>query len=73
MHKLTVRISEALKRELERAAVATGRSEADLVCEGIRLIIAELAPPTPHFGAFDSGDPTLADRVDELLTGFGED
>lgn len=72
MHKTTVYLPETLKRELERASVESGRSEAELIREGVRLAIAELAPPRPHFGAFDSGDPTLARRVDELLAGFGE-
>ena len=72
MYRTTVYLPEALKRDLERVAAETGRSEADLIREGIRLAVARHAAPLPHFGIFDSGDPTLADRVDELLAGFGE-
>lgn len=72
MHKTTVYLPYELKRDLERVATATGRSEADLIREGVQLAIAQHADPLPHFGIFHSGDPTLADRVDELLAGFGE-
>lgn len=71
MYKTTVYLPEALKAGLERAAAETGRSEADLIREGIRLIIARREPPTPLSGIFASGDPCLSERVDELLQGFG--
>jgi hypothetical protein len=72
MHKTTVYLHDDLKRELERVAAETGRSEAAIIREGVRLAVTQYAPPVPHFGTFDSGDPSLADRVDELLAGFGE-
>jgi hypothetical protein len=72
MYKTTVYLPEKLKHDLERVATETRRSEAELIREGINLVIAQHDPPFPHVGIFDSGDPTLADRVDELLAGFGE-
>ena len=73
MHKTTVYLPDNLKLELERTAAETRRSEADLIREGIQLAIEQYLPPAPHSGIFDSGDPSLAERVDELLRGFGED
>ena len=72
MHKTTVYLPDDLKAELERTAAETCRSEAEIIREGIRLAIVQHQPPAPQFGIFDSGDPTLSERVDELLKGFGE-
>ena len=71
MNKTTVYLPDDLKRELERTALASGRSAAELIREGIRLAIAQQTPPAPHSGIFESGDPLLSERVDELLAGFG--
>ncbi|MBI4581857.1 MAG: CopG family transcriptional regulator [Planctomycetes bacterium] len=72
MHKTTVYLPEDLKAELERTAAETGRSEAELIREGIRLALERHAPPAPTIGIFVSGDPHLSERVDEYLKGFGE-
>jgi hypothetical protein len=72
MHKTTLYMPDDLKAELKRMAAETGRSEADLVREGIRLAAARSKPPAPHSGIFESGDPNLSGRVDELLEGFGQ-
>lgn len=64
--KTTVYLPEELKRALENEAARRGVSEAQL----IRSAIAEaVARPRPRAGFID-GDP-IADRVDELLAGFG--
>ena len=73
MHKTTVYLPDDLKIDLERTAAETRRSEADLIREGVRLAIEHYLPPAPRSGIFDSGDPSLAERVDDLLQGFGED
>jgi hypothetical protein len=72
MYKTTVYLPDDLKAELERTAAEGQCSEAEIIREGIRLAIAQHQPPAPHSGIFDSGDPTLSERVDELLKGFGE-
>lgn len=55
--------------ELKRTAEATGRSEADLIREGVELAllhhrVVRRSRPRP---TFDSGDPEFASRADELL------
>lgn len=72
MRKTTVYLPDDLKAKLARAAEASGRSEADLVREGVRLV-AERAPrPAPRIALFESGIPDLAEHVDDYLMGFGE-
>lgn len=73
MQKTTVYLPDELKAELARTAMETRRSEAEIIREGIRLAVAQHQPPAPGFAIFDSGDPGLSERVDELLKGFGED
>jgi hypothetical protein len=72
MKKTTVYLPDDLKDSLERAAVVQGRSEAELIREAVRELVRELEPPRPRLPLFSSGDPTLAQRVDEELRGFGE-
>lgn len=70
MRKTTVYLPDSLKAQLGRAAAASGRSEADLIREGIEMVSA--APAAPRLPLFASGDPELAERVDDHLGGFGE-
>jgi len=72
MRKTTVYLPNELKDGLARAAAASGRSEADLIREGIAAVVDRSAPE-PRLPLFDSRDPLFAHRVDELLDGFGED
>ena len=71
MIRTTVYLTEELKLALERVARAQQRSEAQLIREGVRQVVEQYAP-SPRIPLFDSADPTLAERVDELLEGFGE-
>ena len=72
MKKSTGYLPDEFKAALERA-VAQGRSEAVLVREAARELTQRLEPPMPRLPLFSSGDPTLAERVDEeLRKGFGE-
>ena len=74
MKKTTVYLPDELKRDLERAAAASGSSEAELIRQGIQNVVEIRLAPRPRGPLFRSGDPTLAERVDELLAeGFGED
>lgn len=72
MKRTTVFLPEDLKTELAAAAVAEGCSEAELIREGVRLVVTRRNGEGPRIPLFTSGDPTLAERVDELLEGFGE-
>jgi hypothetical protein len=59
MHKTTIYLPDGLKAELERTAMETQRSEADIIREGIQLVIARHRRPAPPSDAFD---------VDEMHT-----
>ena len=72
MEKTTVYMTSAQKRALARAAKATGSSEAELIRDGIDEVTARHRIAEPTLPLFDSGQPDLAHRVDELLEGFGE-
>ncbi|HZV75561.1 MAG TPA: hypothetical protein VFF79_17760 [Conexibacter sp.] len=61
-----------MKSQLARAAAESGRSEADLIREGIELVSARVAGVEPRLPLFASGKPDLAERADEHLAGFGE-
>lgn len=69
MKKTTVYLTDELKDAVKRAARRRGVSEAVVIRDSIRAAVA--APrPRPQGGLFASGDP-MAERVDELLAGFG--
>jgi ribbon-helix-helix CopG family protein len=72
MEKTTVYLTDDLKRALRRAARSTGRSEADLIREGIGLVTGTHRIAEPRLPLFESGHADLAERVDELLDGFGQ-
>lgn len=72
MRKTTVYVPDRLKSRLARAAADSGRSEADLIREGIELVSGRVGGAKPRLPLFRSGEPDLAERVDEHLAGFGE-
>ena len=73
MEKTTVYLPSELKQALGRAAATSGRSEADLIREGVRAVTDSLAHPRPRLPLFESaGDPHLAERIDAALEGFGQ-
>jgi hypothetical protein len=72
MERTTVYLTEAQKRALERAAKASGRSEAELIREGVDVVTSRVRIAEPVLPLFDSGLPGLAEHVDEALEGFGE-
>ena len=71
MVKTTVYLPDELKAALARTAAESGRSEADLIREGIRLAVIRHEPPPPTIGIFVSDDPHFAEQTDEHLAGFG--
>ncbi len=72
MERTTVYLSALQKRALQRAAKAQGRSEAELIREGIDVVTSRLQVAEPVLPLFESGLPDLAEHVDQQLTGFGE-
>ena len=71
--RTTVYLPDDLKAALERTAAAQGKSEAEVVRLALVEATAAHESPVPRVPLFESGDPTLAERVDELLSdGFGE-
>ncbi len=71
MKKTTVYLPDEVKAGLERAAGETGRSEAELIRDAVRALLEGQLPPRPRIPLFDSGDPTLSERVEEELAGRG--
>jgi hypothetical protein len=72
MDKTTVYLPSELKAALAATAKRRGVSEAELIREGIALVTAAPKPPRPRLPLFASGQPGIAEHVDELLKGFGE-
>jgi plasmid stability protein len=73
MHRTTIYLPDELKAALGRTAASQGKSEAEVVRNALTAATREHTHPRPRLPLFDSGDPTLAERVDdELAAGFGE-
>jgi predicted DNA-binding protein len=72
MEKTTVYLPTELKRALERTAQLEGKSEAELIREGVAAIVEPHQVAEPVLPLFDSGTGDVAGRADELLEGFGE-
>jgi hypothetical protein len=70
--KTTVYLPEDFKSALGRLATERERSEAELIREANRRLVEDSEPPRSRLPLFSSGDPTLAEGVDEVLAGFGE-
>jgi Ribbon-helix-helix protein, copG family len=74
MVKTTVYLPEELKKRVEETARLERKSEAEVIRAAVREYTQQRARPRPTFPVFASGDPSLAERVDELLAeGFGRD
>ena len=67
MRKTSVYLPEDLKEALAREAARRGASEADVIRAALRDAVAR---PAPAAGLFEA-EP-FAERVDDLLDGFGE-
>jgi hypothetical protein len=73
MRRTTIYLPDELKSALERTAAAQGKTEAEIVRGALAAATADEAHPRPRLPLFDSGEPTLAEQVDEeLAAGFGE-
>lgn len=73
MYKTTIYLPNDLKASLEQMAEEESRSEAAIVRDAIRAAVTRRRRPRPRvpLSARGLGDPTVAERVDELLRGFG--
>jgi ribbon-helix-helix CopG family protein len=72
VRRTTIYLPDDLKAALERTAAANGTTEAEVVRSALTVATMEHAHPKPRIPLFDSGDATLAERVDEeLAAGFG--
>lgn len=71
MIKTTVYLDEQQKHDLERIVEITGRSQAELIRDGINQVIQDHLAKRPRMKArfHDAG---LVGRTEELLEGFGE-
>jgi hypothetical protein len=72
MRKTTIYLPDDLKQALETVAEQTGTSEATFVRRALERAVADAIPPRPRLPLFKSDEPTLAERVDDALAGFGE-
>ena len=72
MERTTVYLTQQQKRALEGTARAEGRSEAELIREGIDVVTNRHRVAEPVLPLFESGLPSLAEHLDEELAGFGE-
>ena len=73
MKKTTVYLPDELAHRLKTAAASTGRSEAELIREGVAAVV-DAHPSPPRLPLFRLGEGTVAARVDEILAeGFGQD
>ena len=73
MHKTTVYLPEELKASLSRMAKEQQRSEAELIREAIEATVSSRKRPRPKIPLTGKSleDPTISERVDELLERFG--
>ena len=72
MKKTTVYLPDDLKEALSRLAASSGRSEAELIREAVGALARATPRSRPRGRLWASGDPSLAERVDAFLPGFGE-
>lgn len=73
MKRTTIYLPDDLKAGVERIAEAEQRTEADVIREAIAGLVAARVPPAPLVPLFEDEltPPDIAERVDELLEGFG--
>jgi plasmid stability protein len=72
MKRTTIYLPDDLKAALERTAAAQGKSEAEIVRSALAAATKHHAYPPPTLPLFESGNASLAERVEEeLAAGFG--
>ncbi len=73
MVKTTVYLPDSLKASLTRVAAERAISEAELIREALSEKVSAATATRPRVALFAEGlgDELAAERVDELLAGFG--
>jgi hypothetical protein len=73
MRKTTIYLPDDLKAQVESVARREGRPEAEVIRDAIAAAVQGRSAPLPRVPLTKKGlgDPTIAERVDELLDGFG--
>jgi len=71
MVKTSVYLDDQQKQDLDRVAQLTGRSQADLIRDGISQVIHDHLARRPKMRA-RFHDPSLVGRTEDLIEGFGE-
>lgn len=74
MHRTTVYLPDELKARLEQAARDERRSEAEIIRESLEAALSRRARPAPRIPLVPTGlgRSDAAERVDDLLDGFGD-
>lgn len=75
MVKTTIYVPEELKSLLERTARREGRSQAEIIREALEQVLSRRRGAVPRIPLTGRGlgDPMAAERVDEMLRGFGRE
>ena len=71
MARTTLYLPDDLKRTIETEARRRSLSEAEVIRQALSEALGAGHRVAPHGGLFTGTEP-IADRVDELLDGFGE-
>lgn len=73
MKRTTIYLPDNLKTGVERLAKSARCTEAEVIRDAIATKIANQSAPLPRIPLFgqELDDPSIAERVDELLDGFG--
>ena len=71
MVKTSVYLDDQQKQDLDRVALITGRSQADLIRDGISQVIHDHLAKRPKRRA-RFHDPSIVGRTEDLLEGLGE-
>ena len=71
MKKMTIYLSDKLKKRLEKVARRSGMPEAAVIRDAINVATRNAATASPRVPLMERGlgDPAIAENVDELLWG----
>jgi predicted transcriptional regulator len=71
MVKTSVYLDDQQKQDLDRVAQITGRSQADLIRDGVSQVIHDHLAKRPKMRA-RFHDPSIVGMAEDLLEGLGE-